>query len=155
MLTLHFADRKPEQSGTPYTVVLTLHLLTENLNNLAPHELITLLLLIYFRRETTLEEISGLLDLEELQVGGYHTVYLKYLVANATLLGYLFCNSYIGTVLRLMRSRFNIQRFSWGLIVVLPAGCWLLAWMHWSCIDEFVIGFQSVEELYPYSPFWS
>jgi hypothetical protein len=46
-------------------------LLTENLNNLAPHELITLLLLIYFRRETTLEEISGLLDLEELQVGEY------------------------------------------------------------------------------------
>jgi hypothetical protein len=46
-------------------------LLTENLNNLAPHELITLLLLIYFRRETTLEEISDLLDLEELQVGKY------------------------------------------------------------------------------------
>jgi hypothetical protein len=53
-------------------LLFSLHiLLTENLNNLAPHELITLLLLIYFRRETTLEEISGLLDLEELQVGGY------------------------------------------------------------------------------------
>jgi hypothetical protein len=32
------------------------------------------------------------------------------------------------------------------LLVVLPAGCWLLTWMHWSCIDKFVIGFKSVEE---------
>jgi hypothetical protein len=24
--------------------------------------------------------------------------------------------------------------------------------MHWSCIDEFVVGFKSVEELYPSSP---
>ena len=31
----------------------------------------------------------------------------KYLVANATLFGYLFFNSYIGTELRLMRSRFT------------------------------------------------
>ncbi len=31
----------------------------------------------------------------------------KYLVANATLFGYLFFNSYIGTVLRLVRSRFT------------------------------------------------
>jgi hypothetical protein len=51
-----------------------------------------------------------------------------------------------------MRSRFYIQIFAWGLLVVLSAGCGLLAWMHWSCIDEFVIGFKSVEEFYPSSP---
>ncbi len=28
----------------------------------------------------------------------------------------------------------------------------LAAWMHWSCIDEIVIGFRSVEEFYPSSP---
>jgi hypothetical protein len=28
-----------------------------------------------------------------------------------------------------------------GLLVVLSAGCGLAAWMHSSCIDEFVIGF--------------
>jgi hypothetical protein len=27
-----------------------------------------------------------------------------------------------------------------------------IAWMHWSFTDEFVIGFKSVEELYPSSP---
>jgi hypothetical protein len=51
-----------------------------------------------------------------------------------------------------MRSRFYIQRFAWGLLVVLSTGCRLVAWMHWSCIDEFVLGFISVEELYPSSP---
>ena len=44
------------------------------------------------------------------------------------------------------------QIFRLGLLVVLSAGCVLLAWMHWSCIDEFVIGFKSVEELSPSSP---
>jgi hypothetical protein len=34
---------------------------------------------------------------------------VKYFVANATLFGYLFFNSNIGTVLRLMRNRFNIH----------------------------------------------
>jgi hypothetical protein len=44
-----------------------------------------------------------------------------------------------------------IQHFAWGLIVVLSAGSGLAAWMHWRCIDEFVIGLKSVEELYPSS----
>jgi hypothetical protein len=42
--------------------------LLENVQNLAAHELITLLLLIYFRKETTLEEMAELVDLEDLQV---------------------------------------------------------------------------------------
>ncbi len=41
-----------------------------------------------------------------------------------------------------------IQHFSGGLLMVLSAGCGLLAWMNWSCIDEFVVGFKSVKELY-------
>jgi hypothetical protein len=45
-----------------------------------------------------------------------------------------------------------MQHFAWGLLVILLAGCGLLAWMHWSCIDEFVIGFKSGEKLYPFSP---
>jgi hypothetical protein len=28
----------------------------------------------------------------------------------------------------------------------------IVAWMHWSRIDEFVIGLKSVEEFYPSSP---
>jgi hypothetical protein len=65
---------------------------------------------------------------------------IKYLVANGTLFGYLFLNSCI--------VRFYTQHFAWGLLVVCRLGG-LLAWMHWSCIDEFVIVFKSVEELYP------
>ncbi len=48
-----------------------------------------------------------------------------------------------------------IKHFARGFlvdVVVLSAGSGLAAWMHWSCIDEFVIGFKSVEELYPSSP---
>ncbi len=45
-----------------------------------------------------------------------------------------------------------IQHFAWGLILVLSAGNGLAAWMHWRCIVEFVLGFKSVEELYPSSP---
>ncbi len=71
-------------------------------------------------------------------------------MANAILSGYLIFSSYIGTVLRLMR--IYIHHFGWGLHEVLTAGCGLLAWIHWSCIDEFVLGFKSVEELYPSSP---
>ncbi len=71
-------------------------------------------------------------------------------MAIATLSGYLIFNSYIGTVLRLMR--IYIHHFGWALLVVLTAGCWLLAWIYFSCIDEFVLGFKSVEELYPSSP---
>ncbi len=52
---------------------------------------------------------------------------IKYLVANDTLFGYLFFNSYIGTVLRLMGSRFYTHRFAWGLLVVMSAGCGLFA----------------------------
>jgi hypothetical protein len=36
--------------------------------------------------------------------------------------------------------------------VVLSDGSGLAAWMHWSCIYESVIGFKSVDELYPSSP---
>ncbi len=52
------------------------------------------------------------------------TIFLKYLVANATLFGYLFFNSYIGKVLRLMRNRFYIQHFACGFVG------WRWAWMH-------------------------
>jgi hypothetical protein len=45
-----------------------------------------------------------------------------------------------------------IQYFACGLLVVLSAGCGLEAWMHWSCIDVIVLGFQTVEELYPSPP---
>ncbi len=33
--------------------------------------------------------------------------------------------------------------------MVLSARCGLEAWMNWSCIDVIVLGFKSVEELYP------
>ncbi len=33
--------------------------------------------------------------------------------------------------------------------------CGLAAWMQWSCIDVIVLGFKSVEELYPSPPFGS
>jgi hypothetical protein len=39
-----------------------------------------------------------------------------------------------------------------GFACGLSAGCGLESWMHWSCIDEIVIWFKSVEELYPSSP---
>ncbi len=32
-----------------------------------------------------------------------------------------------------------VQHFALGLLVVLSAGSGLVAWMHWNCIDEFVI----------------
>jgi hypothetical protein len=57
-----------------------------------------------------------------------------------------------GTVLRDMRSRFTYNISLEGLLMVLSVGCGLLAWMHWSCIDEFVTGFKTAEELYPSSP---
>ncbi len=39
-----------------------------------------------------------------------------------------------------------------GFACGLSAGCGLEAWIHWSCIDEIVIGFKSVEEFYPSLP---
>jgi hypothetical protein len=36
--------------------------------------------------------------------------------------------------------------------VVLSARCGLEAWMQWSCIDVIVLGYKSVEELYPSPP---
>jgi hypothetical protein len=36
------------------------------------------------------------------------------------------------------------QIFRLGLLVVLSARCGLAAWMHWSCVDLIVLGFQSV-----------
>ena len=50
------------------SVIIVAAAVLENINNLAAHELVTLLLLIYFRRETSLEEMAELLDLEALQV---------------------------------------------------------------------------------------
>jgi hypothetical protein len=44
-----------------------------------------------------------------------------------------------------------IQYFGWGLLVVLSARC-LEAWMYLSCIDVIVLGFKSLEELYPSPP---
>ncbi len=32
-----------------------------------------------------------------------------------------------------------IQHFAWDLLVVFSAGHGLAAWIHWSCIDGFVI----------------
>ncbi len=40
----------------------------------------------------------------------------------------------------------------WGLLVILSASCGLEPWMQWSCIDVNVLGFKSVEELYPSPP---
>jgi hypothetical protein len=40
----------------------------------------------------------------------------------------------------------------WVCFVVLSARCGLAPWMHWSCIDEIVLGFKSREELYPSPP---
>jgi hypothetical protein len=71
-------------------------------------------------------------------------------VAHATLFGYLFFNSHNRYSIEV--DDIYIQHFAWGLLGVLSAGCGLLAWMHWSCIDEFVVGFKSVEELYPSPP---
>jgi hypothetical protein len=39
-----------------------------------------------------------------------------------------------------------------GLLVVLSASCGLEPWMQWNCIDVNILGFKSVEELYPSSP---
>ncbi len=36
--------------------------------------------------------------------------------------------------------------------MVLSDRCGLAAWIHWSCIGEIVLGFKSVEELYPSPP---
>jgi hypothetical protein len=64
-----------------------------------------------------------------------------------------FLNSHIGRYsIEVDEEQIYIQYFAWGLLGVLLAGCGLLAWMHWSCIDEFVVGFKSVEELYPSPP---
>jgi hypothetical protein len=46
-----------------------------------------------------------------------------------------------------------VQYFAWGLHVVLSAGCRLVARCIGAvCIDDIVLGFQSVEELYPSPP---
>jgi hypothetical protein len=70
---------------------------------------------------------------------------VKYLVANATRFLYLYLSSYLGTVLRgffkVDEEQIYIKHFAWGLLVVFSAGCGLVARMHWSCIDEFRIGF--------------
>ncbi len=46
----------------------------------------------------------------------------------------------------------KIDTYNISVVVVLSARCGLEAWMHWSCIDVIVLGFQSVEELYPSPP---
>jgi hypothetical protein len=58
----------------------------------------------------------------------------------------------MGTVWRLIRRRFIHTTFGWGLLVVLSVRCGLAAWMLWSCIDEIVLGFKSVEEMYSSPP---
>jgi hypothetical protein len=45
-----------------------------------------------------------------------------------------------------------LQYFGWVLLVVLSATCGLEAWMHWSWIDVILLGYKSVEELYPSPP---
>jgi hypothetical protein len=45
-----------------------------------------------------------------------------------------------------------IQYFGWGLLVVLSSRCGFTAWMHWSGIDVILLGFATVEELYPSPP---
>ncbi len=52
----------------------------------------------------------------------------QYLVANATLFGYLFFNSYIGTVLRLMRSRFTYS-------ISVGFACGFVGWMWASSLE--------------------
>ncbi len=44
------------------------------------------------------------------------------------------------------------QHFAWGLLVVFSVGRGLASWMQRSCIEEFVIGFNSIEEFYLSSP---
>jgi len=51
-----------------YLNKLIQHMTAGNLRDLAPHDVVTLLLLIYFRRDFTVEEISEYLDPDELQV---------------------------------------------------------------------------------------
>jgi hypothetical protein len=45
-----------------------------------------------------------------------------------------------------------VPYFVLGLLVVLSARCGHAPWMHWSCIDEIVLGFKSIEKLYPSPP---
>ncbi len=40
-----------------------------------------------------------------------------------------------------------VPYFALGLLVVLSARCGLAAWMNWSCTDEVVLGFKSIEKL--------
>jgi hypothetical protein len=52
--------------------------------------------------------------------------------------------------------KIDTQYFGCGLLVVLSTRCGLEAWLHWSCIDVIVLGFKSIEELYPsFSPIGS
>jgi hypothetical protein len=44
------------------------------------------------------------------------------------------------------------RRFRLGVACGLSARCGLEAWMLWRCIDVIVLGFKSVEELYPSPP---
>jgi hypothetical protein len=55
------------------------------------------------------------------------------------------CHGSATLVWRLIRNRFtyNIS------LVVLSARSRLSAWMHWSKIDVIVLGFKSIEKLYP------
>jgi hypothetical protein len=50
------------------------------------------------------------------------------------------------------RYNMEVDEEKLGLIVVLLARCGQAAWMHWSWIDVIVLGFKSIEELYPSSP---
>jgi hypothetical protein len=60
-------------------------------------------------------------------------------VVNATLLDLLF-NSLYRYSKEVDVEQIYIHHFARGLLVFPSAGRGLTAWMHWSCIEEFVIG---------------
>jgi hypothetical protein len=76
---------------------------------------------------------------------------LIFLVANATLFGYLFHRYKYN--MEVDEEKIDIYNISVGVCLwFLSARCGLEAWMHWSFIDVIVLGFKSVEELYPSLP---
>ncbi len=56
---------------------------------------------------------------------------LKYLVDNGTLFWIFFYIKFLYRYnIEVDEEQIYIQRFAWGLLVVLSAGCGLAAWMH-------------------------
>jgi hypothetical protein len=74
-------------------------------------------------------------------------------VANATLFGYFILLFMYRYSIEVYEEQIYLHHFAWGLLVGFVGWMWAsIAWMHWSCTHEFVIGFKSVEELYPSFP---